>query len=317
MARKPRIHAPGLLYHVICRGNQRQQVFFDEQDYRAYLHRLAEVHADLPFRLYAYVLMKNHVHMLIEVGNIPLSQIMQILQQRSSQHFNLKYKKSGHLFEGRYKAIVCQRDEYLLTLVRYIHLNPIRAKIVRDPSDYPWSGHNSYLAKKCDPWLDRDAILMQFSKNRETAQHKYKQFILAGTDEGHREDLYELKEQQVLGDDDFVMTLPLGALGETIIRDTKLYPLKDIERIVCKEFGMDEKELRIKNIKKASLARGIFCALARDEGHSQKNLASYLKYTEDNLSHLFRRIRHVLKNDPDLASTFLKLKNRTNNWGQT
>lgn len=313
MARKPRIHSPGLLYHVICRGNQKQQVFFDEQDHRAYLRRLAETHTDLPFRLYAYALMKNHVHMLIEVGDTPLSRIMQVQQQRSSQHFNSKYKKSGHLFEGRYKAIVCQRDEYLLALIRYIHLNPVRAGIVDNPAAYPWTSHNSYLAKKCDVWLDRDAILMQFSKNREAAQQEYEKFVLAGIGEGHREDLYTLKEGQVLGDDDFVKTLPLGALDEVKTQSDDPPPLLDIEKAVCGEFGIEAKELHLKNTRISCRARGIFCVLARDKRYSVNELASYLKCGGDNISHLYCRTRNALKKDPDLVSAFTRLKNR----GQT
>ena len=117
MARRPRVFAPGLLYHVIVRGNQRQKTFFAEKDYRSYLERLARYREKYNMTIYAYCLMPNHVHLLLESSVEPLAKFMQGLQQSYTQYFNLKHNKVGHLFQGRYKAIVCQKDEYLMELV--------------------------------------------------------------------------------------------------------------------------------------------------------------------------------------------------------
>lgn len=147
MARKPRVHFPGALYHVISRGNQRQQIFRSASDRSHYLQLLSRFHSRYGFRLYAYVLMGNHVHLLLETGPTPLSKIMQGLQQAYALYFNHKYRLVGHLFQGRYKALLCDRDSYLLELVRYLHLNPVRSMLVKDPSLYPWSSHGAYLGK--------------------------------------------------------------------------------------------------------------------------------------------------------------------------
>jgi putative transposase len=140
MARRPRLFAPGLLYHVIARGNQRQLTFLTDRDYHAYLVRLAAYHTRYSVKLYAYCLMPNHVHLLLQTSEVPLAKFMQGLQQSYTQRFNRVHGQVGHLFQGRYKAIVCERDEYLLTLIRYIHLNPVRARLVDDPETYPYSG---------------------------------------------------------------------------------------------------------------------------------------------------------------------------------
>jgi REP element-mobilizing transposase RayT len=135
------------LYHVISRGNRRQGIFLDAKDLQRFLTYLSDCKNRFPFRFYAYALMKNH-HLLIEVEEIPLSSIMQSLLFGYARYFNRRYGEVGHLFQGRYKAILCDKDAYLLELVRYIHLNPVRAKIVRGPEDYVWTGHLSYLGKE-------------------------------------------------------------------------------------------------------------------------------------------------------------------------
>jgi len=124
MARKPRLFAPGILYHVIVRGNQRQKTFAKDRDYQVYLEKLAQYRKRYGVTIYAYCLMPNHVHLLLECSGSPLGKFMQGLQQSYTQYYNRTYHKVGHLFQGRYQAILCQKDAYLLELVRYIHLNP-------------------------------------------------------------------------------------------------------------------------------------------------------------------------------------------------
>jgi putative transposase len=127
MARHPRRFLPGSTYHVIARGNHKQPVFFAPRDYRVYLSRLTRYTRQYDTALYAYCLMPNHVHLLIRPGQASLSKFMQGLQQSYTQYFNLAYQTVGHLFQGRYLALRCDADSYLAQLVRYIHLNPVRA----------------------------------------------------------------------------------------------------------------------------------------------------------------------------------------------
>src|ERR671918_2134329 len=158
MARRPRLLAPGLLYHVIVRGNQRQKTFLGDSDYRAYLERLGRYRKRWRVTVLAYCLMSNQVHLLVETGSEPLSKFMQGLQQSYTQYFNRKHHKVGHLFQGRYKAIVCEKDEYLLTLVRYIHLNPIRANIAK-LDEYTYSGHREYCGARASEVLETSRVL--------------------------------------------------------------------------------------------------------------------------------------------------------------
>jgi REP element-mobilizing transposase RayT len=180
MARRPRVHAPGLSYHVIARGNHRQEAFLTDLDYRTYLGRLATYRKRYGVFLFAYCLMPNHVHLLVQTSEAPLSKFMQGLQQSYTQWFNRVHDKVGHLFQGRYKAIVCDRDEYLLTLVRYIHLNPVRAGLVEQPDAYPYSGHRTYLTGDGPGLIDPAPVLSMLGGS--TA---YRRFVLGGIDGDH------------------------------------------------------------------------------------------------------------------------------------
>ena len=151
-----RIHFPGALYHVISRGNQRQKVYKDDRDYRRFETLLDEIGKRHSVTLYAYVLMSNHFHLLLEVSRTPLAKAMQSLLYRYTRYHNQRYRKIGDLFQGRYKAILCDRDSYLMELIRYLHLNPVRAGMVSDPKRYQWSSHGKYLQGKSDAGLAVD-----------------------------------------------------------------------------------------------------------------------------------------------------------------
>lgn len=204
MARRPRIHFAGAFYHVIARGNHRQKIFREDQDYRVYLRFLSEYKARGDFLLYAYTLMPTHIHLLIEARETRLSQLMQTLQFRYTRNFNLKYKTWGHLFQGRYKAILCEKDSYFLELSAYIHLNPVRAGLVEKPEDYPWSSYSSYLTERKDEMVTRDFLYGQFSDRKAQARRAYARFVQARVGEGRRKDFYELKDQRFLGSEEFV-----------------------------------------------------------------------------------------------------------------
>src|SRR5262252_9268255 len=197
MGRRPRLFAPGVLYHVIVRGNQRQKTFLNDRDYRAYLDRLAKYRRKYNYSVHAYCLMPNHVHLLVESSAHPLAKFMQGLQQSYTQYFNLKYHKTGHLFEGRYKAIICEKDEYLLE-VRYIHLNPVRAAIVKNPGQYPYSGHHAYLQGKNTEIIDPTPVFELLGGER-----GYRRFVHDGLRDGHKEEYYAVEDQRFLGTEGF------------------------------------------------------------------------------------------------------------------
>ena len=181
MPRKPRIEFSGAFYHVIARGNQRQKIFKEAPDYQKYLQFLTIYKNRYNYHLYAYILMGNHVHLLLEAQDVPLSKILQGINQSYTMHFNKKYRTIGHLFQGRYKAILCDRDNYLLALLKYIHHNPLRAKIVEGLESYPWSSHSAYTGKSNPLGLvDVDQVLRMFSENKSTARRRYRAFMADG-----------------------------------------------------------------------------------------------------------------------------------------
>ena len=185
MARKPRVEYAGAFYHVICRGNQRQAIFRNEADRKCYLERLEQYRERYGFKVYGYVLMSNHVHLLIETGQVPLSRIMQGLQLRYTGYFNRKYNKVGHLFQGRYKAILCDRGAYLLELVRYLHLNPQRMRSAIEAGTYRWSSHGAYLGRN-------NPVRIEKSREKGTAREKGTGYFLGairGSDQGNLPDL--------------------------------------------------------------------------------------------------------------------------------
>ena len=204
MGRRPRIHFAGAFYHVIARGNGGQKVFREDGDYRLYLKFLQEYKKRFGFYLYGYALMPTHVHFLIEAGETALSKVMQSLQFRYTRNINIKYRTWGHLFQGRYKAIICERDSYFLELSAYLHLNPVRAGLVEDPSKYPWSSYPSYMGQEKGDLVDRDFLFSQFSVKRSVARREYEQFVKSRMGQGHRDDFYKLKDQRFLGPDEFV-----------------------------------------------------------------------------------------------------------------
>lgn len=204
MARKPRVEFPGALYHVISRGNRRQAIFHDREDRERYLNRLEHYRGRYGFTVYAYVLMRNHVHTLIETGLTPLSKIMQGLLFTYTRFYNAKYRKTGHLFQGRYKAILCDRDAYLKELVRYIHLNPGRMKKPVDPFRYRWSSHGAYVGKSVPVRVNTTLLLGQFAKTVSRARLAYARFMQEGLGAGHEQRYYATVDQRFLGAEEFV-----------------------------------------------------------------------------------------------------------------
>jgi REP element-mobilizing transposase RayT len=167
MPRESRLDAPGLLHHVIARGIEGRQIFIDIRDRQGFLHRLAELIGKTGMKCYAWCLMSNHFHLLLKTGHSPLSSFMRRLLTGYAINFNLRQKRTGHLFQNRYKSIVCEEEPYLLELTRYIHLNPIRAKMVKTVKEldiYPWTGHAVLMGRRKYSWQETDEVLIRFGK---------------------------------------------------------------------------------------------------------------------------------------------------------
>lgn len=192
MPRKPRLIVPGGLFHVIARGNERRKIFLDNQDYLEFIERLAIALDKSHCRCLAWALMPNHFHLLIQSGAQGTAPLMRRLMTGYVGYFNRRYRRSGHLFQNRYKSILCDQDTYLLELVRYIHLNPVRSKLVKTVEElktYPWTGHGTLVGYKPKKFQTTEGVLRQFSSQESEAQKRYVDFVKDGVNQGRREDL--------------------------------------------------------------------------------------------------------------------------------
>lgn len=183
MARPLRVEYPGALYHVIARGNAKQAIFLDDKDRQKFLYWLKKAVETHNIVCHAYCLMNNHYHLLIETPDANLSTTMRDLNGNYTQWFNAKYERVGHLFQGRYKAFVIEKETYLLEVARYIVLNPVRAGLVGYPKRWKWSSYRATVGTTKKPeWLFCDAILALFSQTKRNAQRRYRQFVDGGID---------------------------------------------------------------------------------------------------------------------------------------
>jgi len=237
MPRKARIDAPGALHHVIFRGIERRKIFRSDEDRANLVDRLSVLVPATSIDCFAWAMLDNHVHLLLRTGAVPISIFMSRLLTGYAGWFNRKYKRHGQLFQNRYKSILCQEDPYFKELVRYIHLNPLRAGLVRDLEaldDFPWCGHSVLMGKSKQPWQNLDYVYHFFSDRKKEARKRYREFVANGISEGKRPDLTgggllrslggwkgleELRkagmrvkgDERILGDSDFVETVLASA----------------------------------------------------------------------------------------------------------
>ena len=192
MPRKARIDAPGALHHVIVRGIERRKIFRSDYDRKNFLNRLGELIPETQTDCFAWAMLQNHAHLLLRTGLIPVSVLMSRLLTGYAVWFNKKYRRHGQLFQNRYKSILCQEDPYLKELVRYIHLNPLRAGLVEDMKKldkHPWCGHSVVMNKTKQPWQNVDYVYGLFSDQKRLARKRYRVFVEKGIAEGKRPDL--------------------------------------------------------------------------------------------------------------------------------
>jgi len=203
MARPLRIEFRGALYHITSRGDRREAIYEDDTDRHMFLDILAEVVERFNWLCHAYCLMSNHYHLVIETPDGNLSKGMRHLNGVYTQASNRRHLRDGHLFQGRFKGIIVDQDSYLLELTRYVVLNPVRAKLVKAPGDWPWSSYGAMVGEvKAPQWLATDGLLAQFAKQRAAARRRYRRFVMEGM--GGESVWSELRQQIYLGGDKFV-----------------------------------------------------------------------------------------------------------------
>ena len=273
MPRQARLDTPGALHHIMVRGINRSDIFDDDEDRSCFLSRLSQNILETQSSLYAWVLMETHVHLLVRSGQQGISALMRKLLTWYAQYYNRRHRRTGHLFENRYRSILCDEETYLLSLVRYIHLNPVRAKVVKTMNEldgYPWSGHRMILAKDENPWMDRAHVLGQFAGTKRKAIREYHRFVQEGLGDGRNPMLTggglirsqggwsqvlalrrkcekELSDERILGSENFIDRV-LQEAEERQLRQMKLRRMgRGIEDIIqeeCRKRKVSEEELR-------------------------------------------------------------------------
>ena len=205
MARPLRITFPGAFYHVTSRGNERKNIYKSKRDREKFLEYLGEAHERFGTIIHAYCLMSNHYHLLIETPNANLPHIMRQVNGSYTTYFNVKRKRFGHLFQGRYKAFLVCKDSYALELSRYIHLNPVRTAMVERVEDYPWSRHRAYVGKEKGPdWLETGFILGCFADRASQARKEFALFVSDKNSIHASSPLEKASAATVLGPESFI-----------------------------------------------------------------------------------------------------------------
>jgi len=305
----------------MVRGINKANLFDDNEDKARFLERLGQNLIEGKCSVYAWVLMDNHVHILFKSGKHGISAIMRKQLTWYAQYYNRRHKRSGHLFENRYKSILCDEDNYLLALVRYIHLNPLRANLVKTIEElnrYPFCGHRSLMGKAKQPWMDADYVLLQFGSNRRKGLAEYRKFMREGIGLGHQPELTgggllrslggwsqviarrrsgkeEEGDERILGSGDFVHAI----LKDTEERELRQLKLKrsgrTIQKIIdeeCRKDGISPKEVMNGVSRRAvSSLRATIAHRARMElGLSSAEMARHLGVAASSISRLIERM---------------------------
>ena len=343
MPRKARIDAPGALHHIIVRGIERKAIFRDAIDYSNMLDRLETVLIETQTPCFAWALMPNHLHMLIRTGHVPISTVMRRLLTGYAQQFNRRHQRHGPLFQNRFKSILCEYNAYFLELVRYIHLNPLRAGIVKDLKElksHPYSGHGVVMGNLKNIWQDVDSVLGMFTPKVYSARRSYAVFIAKGVELGHRPELTGgglvrsvggwsafkslrsksqclMGDERILGSSDFVETV-LALAGENYAYQT-LAKAKGLTLDLVISKVSEHFDIPIEIIKgygkqrKLSRAKSIVCWLAVDKlGKNGRQIAKRIGISPSAVSKARIRGRSDHRSET-IWMEILKLKDNKDN----
>jgi len=310
MSRKERIHIPGAVYHVILRGNDHRDIFADDKDRFRLYSILDHAFQRFPFKIHAFCLMTTHIHLEIQVADVPLPKIMQCIALRYAQWFNWRHQKSGHLFQRRYQAIMVEADEYLKELAAYIHLNPVRARIVKSPEKYKWSSHRAYLGKIAFPWLETDFILSTFSSSdQRRARALFRDFVDSMIGQERNKSFHGEKniDNRLLGDEYFVLDI-LDRVEETLPQKPDLETvIEAIEAII----GHDARMLLTSSARDARSfeVRALAAwATIQFSNATLTELGKYCNRDQSTMSCAARRIEELQPVRPDLADKMKRLR---------
>jgi len=298
------MHVSGGLYHVILRGNARQDVFLTPGDRRFFYELIAEGVVRFGYRVHAFCLMTNHLHLALQVGDVELSAGMQNLSFRYTRYLNTRLKRVGHVFQGRFKAFLVDQDRYGLALVRYLHLNPVRAKMVKHAGAYAWSSHCAYLGEENLPWLTTHWVLGQFGERLGSARQRLATFVEAGARDGHSDVFYGGQaDDRVVGEEDFLKKV----LPKREAR-IKAPSLKQIVAYVCDGYGLPETALKAQGRgRQTAQARALVAWLAvRFRSCTLAAVAEHFSRSPSTLSHLVANLEKLSHSSGEPAEALRK-----------
>ncbi len=325
MPRQARLDIPGLLQHVIVRGIERSDIFLDDDDRQRFVDSFSSLLVETGTDCFAWALIPNHAHLLLRCNHFDLSRFMRRLLTGYAVTFNRRHSRSGHLFQNRYKSIVCEEEPYLLELIRYIHLNPLRAGLVKDLENldrYPWCGHAVLLGQKAFAGQAIDEILTLFGRKKKDSRHAYRQFLSDGVAMGKRPELVggglrrsHLLEsngavkgdydERVLGGGDFVAALrEEPRLGGKMPRTMDLISLQARLSDYFKLPATDI--LRRGRLNQYSEARELFCYLSVTElGYSGAKVGAMIGIGTSSVSRAVRRGEELFLSRPELKEWWI------------
>jgi REP element-mobilizing transposase RayT len=308
------------LHHIIVRGIEKRDIFTDDADKKRFVARLSTLLIKGSMKCFAWSLMTNHFHLLLMPTAVSLSETMRRLLTGYAVYFNRKYQRTGHLFQNRYKSILCEEEPYFLELVRYIHLNPLRAGLVKDLDGlarYPWSGHAVLLGNRTMEGQETNEVLMRFGKNKTRSLRGYRQFIADGISIGRRDDLtggglkrsllgrekvkdFAVYDERILGSGEFVETLTRDETKRA--RKKSQRSIGDLLQMVCEITGVDSRTIdRPGKARAIARARAIFCCIAvREYGYSGKEAGAATGLGSAGVSIAVRRGEELIRKDPSI-----------------
>jgi len=277
MPRQARLDAPGTLHHVMIRGIERSPIFKDNQDRQDFVSRIGMIAQQTGTKILAWALMSNHVHLLVFSGPPGISNFMRRLLTGYALRYNRRHRRRGHLFQNRYQSIVCEEGTYLLELVRYIHLNPLRVGLVKSLEaldHYPWSGHMILMGRGKNEWQERGYVLRQFHEREGKAVRSYRRFMEEGKDQGRRPELVGGGLSRSLGG--WSQVLPLRDTGEKGKYDSRILGGGDFVAEIIREAEKKVRRYLRVNEMKTSMDHAIQ-EICRKEGVAEQELRMGLR----------------------------------------
>ncbi len=310
MGRPLRIEYPCALYHITSRGNEKRNIFFDDLDRIKFLGILEEYHNRYGILIHSYALMNNHYHLLMETPLGNLLKVMQGLNGAYTGYFNRRHNRFGHLFQGRYKGILVDKESYLLELSRYVHLNPVRANIVKNPTEYKWSSCSGFFGKNREvKWVEYAWILSLFGRNKEDARKEYWKFLHEEMLEEVESPLNKLYGQIILGTTEFIEKTKNFLTAESISREIverkrlKDYPKpEDVIKAVSSVFCVSEESLKRKCSRDNRARKVAIYLIKRYSGLGNQEIGDWfggMHYSS--VSKLSSRLEETMASDENLS----------------